>query len=93
MKRIIIFTLLCALTLGLCACKPNERAVGNQFTIFKTEGNGITNQKIRYMYDNDTKVVYLYTYGGSHATMCPYYIIVDGAPTLAIYGVNYMEDK
>ena len=92
MKKIIIFVLLFILTLGLCACRLQAN-LGSQFTPITTNGNGITEQSIQFFYDKNTKIVYLYTYGGAHATMCPYYIIVDGAPTLAIYGINYMEDK
>ena len=92
MKKIIIFVFLFMLTLGLCACNY-QADFGSQFIPITANGNGITDQSIQFFYDKDTKIVYLYTCGGAHASMCPYYIIVDGVPTLAIYGINYMEDK
>lgn len=41
------------------------------------------------MYDKNTKVVYLYVGNNYCAGLSPYYIVVNGEPTIAIYGVNY----
>lgn len=95
MKKLIIILMICVLTIGLCACsnsaKEQQMEIRTQFIIFKYYDGGFFETSFYYMYDRDTKVVYLYTSGGSHATMCPYYIIVDDIPTLAIYGRNYFD--
>ena len=97
MKKIIISILICALAIGLCACEiktktyPDEKKqmLSEQFTIIKEIDGGIFDYSCYYIYDNETKIVYLYTIGGSRSTMCPYYIIKNNQPTNAIYGVNY----
>lgn len=97
MKKIIISILICALAIVLCACGTKttnypdgqKTALSNQFTVIKIVDGGAFDNSCYYLYDKETKIVYLYTIGGYHATMCPYYIIVNNEPTLAIYGVNY----
>lgn len=74
MKKIIISILICALAIGLCACgvktttypDGQQKALSDQFTIVKkvSKGSGAFSHVCYYIYDNDTKVVYLYTYGG-----------------------------
>lgn len=96
MKKIIISILICALAISLCACEiktktyPDEQKqmLSGQFAIIKEVGGGL-NYTCYYIYDNETKIVYLFTVGGSRSTMCPYYIIENNQPTNAIYGVNY----
>lgn len=99
MKKITILILICALAIILCACgiktttypDGQEKKLNDQFTLIKkvSRGSGAFSNICYYIYDNDTKVVYLYTYGGYHATMCPYYIIEDDVPAIAVYGVNW----
>lgn len=99
MKKIIIFIMICTLAIGLCAYgvrtttypDGQRKALSNQFTLIKKVDKGVFNDECCYIYDNDTKIVYLYTHGGyHHATMCPYYIInKNNEPVIAIYGVNY----
>lgn len=100
MKKFIISILLCVLTIGLCACHVKtttysdnqKKFLSNQFTVIKRVSKAsIEDNTCYYLYDNETKIMYLYTCGGYHATMCPYYTIVDGKPELAIYGVNWTE--
>lgn len=97
MKKLLISILICALIFTLCACSVktttypdgSKKFLSEEFTLIKkVEGKGLDND-CYYIYDNNTKIVYLYTHGGYHATMCPYYIIENGTPTLAIYGINY----
>lgn len=94
MKKIISILILVILTgMLLCGCShktytdSNKSILQNKFTIIR-EDKGISDD-IYLIYDKYTKIVYLYTRGGSHATMCPYYININGKPTVAIYGVNY----
>lgn len=97
MKKLIIFIMICALTISLCACgiktitypDGQKKGLSDQFIIIKEINGGVFDNTCYYIYDNDTKIVYLYTCGGSHATMCPYYIIEDGVPAIAVYGVNW----
>lgn len=95
MKKLLILILICVLAIGLCACgiktetypDGQNKYLSGEFTIIKeVGGGGIT---CYYIYDNNTRIVYLYTLSSYRATMCPYYIIVNNEPTLAIYGVNY----
>lgn len=81
--------MICAL--AGCAQESTGTKVGlsEQFITIERNSEGILGEVSQYVYDKDTKIVYLYTFGGSHATMCPYYIIVDGAPQVAIYGETY----
>lgn len=98
MKKLFILILLCALTIGLCACSVKTttypdgqvKLFGNDFTLIKSAslfGSGTC----YYIYDNNTKIMYLYTRNGYQATMCPYYIIINDKPELAIYGINWIE--
>ena len=97
MKKLIIFIMICALTISLCACgiktttypDGQEKELSDQFTLIKAISGDMFDNACYYLYDNETKIVYLYTNGGSHATMCPYYVIVNNEPVLAIYGVNW----
>lgn len=64
------------------------KMLSKQFTIIK-EISLLNDAYCYYIYDNNTKIMYLYTQKGYGATMCPYYVIINGEPTIAIYGVNY----
>ena len=97
MKKIISILILVILTgMLLCGCGvktttyPNEqkKMLSKQFTVIKSVIL-LGDENCYYIYDNNTKIVYLYTRTGYHATMCPYYININGEPTIAIYGVNY----
>lgn len=95
MKKITISILICALAIILCACGVRTTAypdgqkkyLSDEFTLIK-KVNGPGNN-CYYIYDNNTKIVYLYTRGSYNGTMCPYYIIEDGVPAIAVYGVNW----
>ena len=98
MKKLLISILICALAISLCACgikttiypDGQKKHLSDEFTVIKeVDREKLTDNTCYYIYDNNTKIVYLYTFGGYNATMCPYYIIVNNEPTLAIYGVNY----
>ena len=97
MKKLLISILICALAIILCACgvrttaypDSQKKCLSGEFTAIKKVDGGWTDNTCYYIYDNNTKIVYLYTHGGYHATMCPYYIIEDGVPAIAVYGVNW----
>lgn len=93
MKKLIIFIMICALTISLCSCGEtsanNDYSLSKQFAIIKSYDGGLFGTSYYMLRDKITNVIYLYTSGGSHATMCPYYITIDNKPELAIYGVNW----
>lgn len=97
MKKIIsILILVVLIGILLCGCgvktttypDGREKMLSKQFTVIK-KTHLFGDENCYYIYDNNTKIMYLYTHGGYHATMCPYYININGEPTIAIYGVNY----
>lgn len=91
MKKLIILIMIFALTIGLCSCEDYTEDFGGQFiTIEKKNAFHPFGNNCIFLYDKETKIVYLYTIGGSHASMTVYYIIENGVPTIAIYGQNYM---
>ena len=100
MQRLLIFIMIGILIISLFAMgfyafskdNPNNQYnSNNQFITIKTfEDKGIPTY-INLMYDKDTKIVYLYTHLTYQAGISPYYIMVDGAPTIAIYGINYFD--
>jgi hypothetical protein len=91
MKKLIIFIMIFTLAIGLCSCKDYTKDFGERFVAIKKEnGVPVFGNDCIFLYDKETKIVYLYTTGGSHASMTVYYIMENGVPTIAIYGQNYM---
>ena len=90
MKKIISISILIILiSILLCGCyhktyTDDNKTIYNRFILIREDSSPITGD-IRLAYDKNTKIVYLFVAYG----MSPYYIIVDGKPTVAIYGVNY----
>lgn len=73
--------MLLILMLCLCGCNSDcDRAPNSMFTVIKENG-------YKLMYDNDTKVVYIYIGYG----LSPYYIVKDNKAEIAIYGQNYFS--
>lgn len=95
MKKIIIFIMvLCLSVLILTSCHgtviyEDKTTFNGSFRVIKETADGLFGDTCQYLCDINTNVVYLYTIGGSRATMCPYYVVVNGEPTIAVYGVNY----
>ena len=96
MKKIIIFiVIVCLSILILTSCRSttviyeDEPTFNENFRMIKETMGGKYGDNFLYLYDINTNIIYLYTYCGNRATMCPYYVIVNGEPTIAIYGVNY----
>ena len=97
MKKIILISILISIlviSLSSCGVKTitypdgQGKIFSKQFTIVKNT-HSFNSEGCYYIYDNNTKIMYLYVTGGNRAGLTPYYIIVDGKPTIAIYGVNY----
>ena len=94
MKKIIsISILIIIVAMLLCGCShitytdSNKTMLQNKFVIIREDTGGIDDTYL--VYDKHTKIVYLYIVGGHRAAITPYYIVIDGEPTVAIYGVNY----
>ena len=94
MKKIISILILIVLTgMLLCGCSHKTYPEGsksilqNNFTILR-EDKAFDNE-IYLICDKQTKIIYLYIIGIYRMGLSPYYIVVDGEPTIAIYGVNY----
>ena len=97
MKKIISISILISIlivSLSSCSVRTKtypdgqEKMLSKQFTVVK-KTHIFGSETCYYIYDNNTKVMYLYTCGGNRASMCPYYIVINGKPAIAIYGVNY----
>ena len=97
MRKIILISILISIliiSLSSCDVKTTtypdgqEKMLSKQFTIVK-EIHLSGDATFYYIYDNNTKIMYLYTHSVHRGTMCPYYININGEPTIAIYGVNY----
>lgn len=90
MKKIIsILTLVILIGTLLCGCShktytDGSKTMYNYFVLIRVDNDPIAGDT-RLAYDKNTKIVYLFAGYG----MSPYYIVVDGKPTIAIYGVNY----
>lgn len=90
MKKIISFLILIVfIGILLCGCSHKTYTDGSKtmyhYFILIREDDDLIAGCTRLAYDKNTKIVYLFAGHG----MSPYYIIVNGEPTIAIYGVNY----
>ena len=97
MRKIILISILIGIliiSLSSCGVKTitypdgQEKMLSKQFTIVK-KTHLFGSEGCYYIYDNNTKIMYLYVTGGNRAGLTPYYIVIDEKPTIAIYGVNY----
>lgn len=90
MKKIISISILIILIgILLCSCShktytDGSKIIYNYFVLIREDRDPIAGDT-KLAYDKNTKIVYLFAGYG----MSPYYIVVDGKPTIAIYGVNY----
>lgn len=93
MKKIVFAILLIVIICVLAGCAQaptgSKMLMEDQFIVIEETNGGLSGESTKYIYDRDTKIVYLYTFAGYHASMCPYYVIVDGVPQVAIYGETY----
>ncbi len=96
MKKIFVCLMLVSCLFALAGCKTkitdefgNERIVGFGLV----EVKALSEQRYernKICYDPATKICYLKAEGYHSLAICPYYIIgEDGAPEIAVYGVNY----
>ena len=94
MKKIISFLILIVfISISLCGCYHKTYTDGSKTVLYGKfviirEDTGFQGD-ICLMYDKDTKIVYLNIGNNHRSGLSPYYIIINGKPTIAIYGVNY----
>ena len=93
MKKIFAIILLIACLFVMTSCgnqatqESNEYSFFVKITEFSTFSKGLT----ELFYDPFTKVVYVGVVAGYNAGLSPYYIIKNGEPVIARYGVNWTE--
>ena len=99
-KKLLIGLLVSGLALSFTGCgdkvvndKGENVSAYGQFIEIKrnsytdNSGNSV-NQK--FMYDKDTKIVYVYTERAYSTSTMPYYVLNEnGKPEIAVYGENY----
>lgn len=99
-KRLLIGLLVSGLALSCTGCgdeviNDNGKKVSSygQFIEIKTNNYTDSNANSTYqkfMYDKDTKIVYVYTERSYSTSAMPYYVLDEnGKPEIAIYGENY----
>ena len=100
-KNLIVGLLMVGLALSFSGCGGDEVINDNgekvssygQFIEIKT--NNYTDSDAnstyqKFMYDKDTKIVYVYTERSYSTSAMPYYVLDEnGKPEIAIYGENY----
>ena len=94
-KKLLIGLLISGLTLSFAGCGDNGEKIRSygQFIEFKRnyykDANAYGTDQI-FMYDKDTRIVYVYTERPYATSVMPYYILDEnGKPEIAIYGENY----
>ena len=94
MKKVISILILVILTgILLCGCSHKTYTDGSKTDLYGKfvvirEDTGLQGD-ICLMYDKNTKIVYLNIANNYRSGLSPYYTIINGEPTIAIYGVNY----
>ena len=100
-KNLIVLLLMAGLALSFTGCvgdevineKGEKVSSYGQFIEIKrnhyTDSNTNATDQI-FMYDKDTKIVYVYTERSYSTSTMPYYVLNEnGKPEIAVYGENY----
>lgn len=90
LKKVIVIVLLCGSLMTGCATKTTEKIenIGNFISFKEVEYyDTYSNHNIQYyVYDKDTKIVYLYINRAYSTCLCPYYITNDNGEVVhALY--------
>lgn len=100
-KRLLIGLFISGLVFSFTGCggdevindKGEKISSYGQFIEIKTNNYTDSNANSTYqkfMYDKDTKIVYVYTERSYSTSAMPYYVLDEnGKPEIAIYGENY----
>lgn len=95
MKKIFIIILLiaCLFVMSSCGNQATQKSDEYSFFVKITEFSTLKGGTTELFYDPFTKVVYVGVVAGYSAGLSPYYIIKNGEPIIARYGVNWTEDN
>ena len=100
-KKLLIGLLVSGLSLSFTGCVGNEviyekgEKVSSYGQFIEIKRNHYTDSNTNatdqiFMYDKDTKIVYVYTERSYSTSTMPYYVLNEnGKPEIAIYGENY----
>lgn len=99
-KRLLIGLLVSGLALSFAGCgdeviNDNGEKVSSYGQFIEIKRNHYTDSMAkstyqRFMYDKDTKIVYVYTESSYSTSTMPYYVLdKNGKPEIAVYGENY----
>lgn len=95
MKRIIVILLIIVFAFMATSCGTDNKATesSNEFAFFVKIAHYYNTQfgDTEFFYDPFTKIVYVYIVGYHRAGLSPYYIIENGEPVIAQYGINWTE--
>lgn len=103
MKKTVIILMISVLALMLCAC-ATKVTTGDGVTRHKF-GHFIEIDKVEYrdegsnphtqylVYDEETKIVYVYDFRLHGTSICPYYVNDINGPRIAIYGKDLYVSK
>ena len=92
-KKLLIGLLVSGLALSFAGCGGDEviNDSGEKVSSYGhyTDSNTNATDQI-FMYDKDTKIVYVYTERSYSTSTMPYYVLDEnGKPEIAVYGENY----
>lgn len=94
MKKVIavILLIICLFLMTSCGKNATEGSDTSGFFVEICTFGGV-GSFTHFMYDPFTGVVYVYISGAYHSALSPYYIIENGQPVIAQYGINWTIDK
>lgn len=99
-KRLLIGLFISGLAFSFTGCgdkviNENGKKVSSYGQFIEIKRNYYTDNMAnntiqKFMYDKDTKIVYVYTERSKSTSAMPYYVLDEnGKPEIAIYGENY----
>lgn len=99
-KRLLIGLLVSGLAFSFTGCgdeviNDNGEKVSSYGQFIEIKTNNYTDSNANatdqiFMYDKDTKIVYVYTERSYSTSTMPYYVLNEnGKPEIAVYGENY----
>ncbi|RHS62018.1 hypothetical protein DW958_14090 [Ruminococcus sp. AM46-18] len=98
-KNLTVGLLMAGLALSCTGCdkviNENGKKVSSYGQFIEIKRNYYTDNMAnntiqKFMYDKDTKIVYVYTERSKSTSAMPYYVLDEnGKPEIAIYGENY----
>lgn len=93
MKKILISLMLIVCLFMLVGCSSHKVSEDSNYYGYFIEvaQHDIPGARTIFMYDPITKVVYVEIRAGYHAGFSVYYVVINGKPEVALYGINWTE--